>query len=188
MKSIYVMLILVALLSCKENKQDDAISKTYSEIIPSADTLYSFSSDENATEMSCGYKNNKGDTIIPLGKYMQCFTDTFIHFAIVYDKKNDASKMIAINRKDEIIFDIYYYDNGPDYISEGLFRIKRNGKIGYANEQGEIVIDPIYECANAFENNKAKVALKCTLTKEGEYTRQDSDAWFFIDRKGNRIK
>ena len=85
------------------------------------------------------------------------------------------------------IFDAYYYDNGPDYISDGLFRIKRNGKIGYANEKGEIVIDAVYACANPFENSKAKVALTCTQTKEGEYTRQDSDAWFYIDRKGNKI-
>lgn len=187
MKSIYLMLLTSALFSCKENNQDQNISKTYGEIIPSTDTLYSFSSDENAPEMSCGYKNSQGDTIIPFGKYMQCFTDTFLNFAIVYDKNNTDSKMIAINQKDEIIFDVYYYDNGPDYISDGLFRIKRNGKIGYANEKGEIVIEPIYACANPFEDNKAKVALTCTLSKEGEYTRQDSDAWFYIDRKGNRI-
>ena len=85
MKSIYLMLITAALFSCKAKKQDQTISKTYGEIMPSTDTLYSFSSEENVPEMSCGYKNSKGDTIIPFGKYMQCFTDTFIHFAIVYD-------------------------------------------------------------------------------------------------------
>lgn len=187
MKYNIVLLLIIVLLSCKENKMKSAETKRYSDIIEATDTLYSFSSNENNSEMSCGYKNKKGDTIIPFGKYMQCFTDTFIHFAIVYDKNNTDSKMVAINRKDEIIFDAYYYDNGPDYISDGLFRIKRNGKIGYANEKGEIVIDAVYACANPFEDNKAKVALTCTLTKEGEYTRQESDAWFYIDRKGNKI-
>jgi WG containing repeat len=188
MKYNFILLLMAVFFSCKDEKMVVGSTIRYSEILPATDTLYSFSSDENDAEMSCGYKNSKGDTIIPFGKYMQCFTDTFIHFAIVYDKNNTDSKMVAINQKDEIIFDVYTYDNGPDYIRDGLFRIKRNGKIGYANEKGEIVIEPVYACANPFENGKAKVALRCTLTKEGEYTRQESDAWFYIDKNGNKVE
>jgi WG containing repeat len=188
MKYNFILLLMVVFFSCKDEKRVVGSTMRYSEILPATDTLYSFSSDENDAEMSCGYKNSKGDTIIPFGKYMQCFTDTFIHFAIVYDKNNTDSKMVAINQKGEIIFDVYTYDNGPDYFSDGLFRIKRNDKIGYANGKGEIVIEPVYACANPFENGKAKVALQCTLTKEGEYTRQESDAWFYIDKNGNKVE
>lgn len=188
MKAIFLLVTIGLYLSCNEKKMAVPKSKTYGEIIKSNDTLFSFHIGQSEVGVPCGYVNQKGDTIIPIGKYSACFTDTFINFAIVYDNKNTERKLIAINQKEEIIFDAYFYDNGPDYMKEGLFRIERNGKIGYANEAGEIVIDAVYACADPFENNKARVALTCTLTKEGEYTRQQSESWFYIDHTGKRIE
>ena len=70
-----------------------------------------------------GYINLKGDTVIALGKYFYCYTDTLKKFAIVL-KKGDGC--IAIDRNENKLFEVFWYDNGPDYISEGLFRIKNN--------------------------------------------------------------
>ena len=37
----------------------------------------------------------------------------------------------------------FQYDNGDDYVSEGLYRIvDRKGRIGYADETGKTVIRP----------------------------------------------
>ena len=73
------------------------------------------------------------------------------------------------------------FDNGPDYLEDGLFRIIQNGKIGYADKNGVIVIEPKFECADQFENGIARVALDCTLVKDEsdpEHSRMESDSWF----------
>lgn len=55
----------------------------------------------------------------------------------------------------------YLYDNGPDYLSEGLMRIQdSSGKIGYADEKGEIVISPQFAFGYPFKNGHAKVTLQ----------------------------
>ena len=83
------------------------------------------------------------------------------------------------------------FDNGPDWIVDGLFRISRNGKIGYADKNGVIVIEPKFECAEQFENGVARVALNCKLVKDKSDPAPSalaSDSWLFIDKKGNKVK
>lgn len=134
---------------------------------------------------NCGYLNEKGDTVILIGKYSICYTDTICSFGIVF-KENYG--YIGINQKDSILFKIFVFDNGPDPIIEDLFRIiDDNGNIGFANSSGEIVIFPQYKCAYPFFNKKAKVSFKCTQQYDGEYSSWESKNWFFIDKKGQII-
>jgi len=106
-----------------------------------------------------GYKNLKGDTIIPMGKYPMCFTDTFKTYAIVIKY---PLGFVAIDRKENVMYTVFPYDNGPDYTSEGLFRIIKDGKMGFADSlTGKIVIKPKYACALPFENGLAKVSYDC---------------------------
>jgi hypothetical protein len=132
-----------------------------------------------------GYRNLKGDTVIPVGKYYYCYTDTLREFAIVTEKKG---KTIGIDRNENKLFEVFWFDNGPDPFVEGLFRIIKDGKIGYANPKGEIVIAPQYTCAFPFENGKAKVAYQCETIPEGEYSRWESQTWHYIDKKGNTLE
>ncbi|MFC2087183.1 WG repeat-containing protein [Bacteroidota bacterium] len=134
--------------------------------------------------VKCGYMNLKGDTIIPLGKYLYCYTDTLKNFAVVLDHDY---RCLAIDRKGKELYEVYWYDNGPDYVSDGLFRIVKNGKIGYANEHGNIVIKPVFECANPFEHGIARVTYKCERTVEGEHVRMKSTGWFYINTNGQKV-
>ncbi len=87
-----------------------------------------------------GYINTAGDTIIPFGKYNLCFTDTLKTYAIVTSPEKG---LIGIDRNENIKYQVFNFDNGPDYPSEGLFRIIQNNKIGYADIlTGEIIITP----------------------------------------------
>jgi len=79
----------------------------------------------------CGYANLEGETIIPLWKYSVCFTDTFRIYAIVSMLEKG---FVAINRQEKILYEVFPFDNGPDYPKEGLFRIRIGDKIGYADE------------------------------------------------------
>lgn len=179
------------LLSCspKPEKKKSESAKQYSNITKEKDTLFSIKEDRFEYGSSCGYRNKKGDTIIPIGTFNMCFTDTFANYAYVFDKNLYGEDMVAINRKKEVIFDAYLFDNGLDYISDGLFRIKRNGKIGFANELGEVIIEANYECAYPFENGKAKVAYDCeTINDDMDHSTWQSSNWFYIDKNGNKIK
>ena len=192
-RAISIMMLLLVLFGCKGNETE--INKTqnyYNADSINSDYLLSFSVDNDSSGgTSYGYRNLQGEIVIPLGKYQQCFTDTFKNFAFVYDDKLTKSRVVAINRNEKILFDAYVFDNGPDWLEEGLFRIIRNGKIGYADVNGFIIIAPKYECAGQFENGMARVALDCNLVKSEndlEHTSMESDAWFYIDKKGNKIK
>jgi len=192
-RAIYIMMLLLVLFGCKGIETE--INKTqnyYDADSINSDYLLSFAVDNDSSGgTSYGYKNLQGEIVIPLGKYQQCFTDTFKSFAFVYDDMLTNSKVIAIDRNEKILFEAYMFDNGPDWLEEGLFRIIRNGKIGYADVNGFIIIVPKYECAGQFENGIAKVSLHCNLVKsenDPEHTSMESDSWFYIDKKGNKIK
>lgn len=189
MTRINYIIVLLLFISCNSKPENQKVEpiKSYATITKERDTLFCINEGQYEYGASCGFVNKKGDTIIPIGTIEMCFTNTFATFAYVFDKKRYGNKMVAINRNKEIIFDAYLFDNGPDYISEGMFRIVRNGKIGFANEIGEILIEPKYECAYPFENGKAKVAHDCkTITDDLEHKSWESSHWFYIDKNGNK--
>lgn len=133
----------------------------------------------------CGYKNMMGEMVIEYGKYHYCVTDTFKTMAVVY---TEQGRIIAIDRNERELFEVFVFDNQPDPIQEGLFRILKNGKIGFADSTGKIVITPQYDCAFPFENGVARVSLKCEALKEKEHSIWKSNDWIYIDKNGQIIK
>ncbi len=133
-----------------------------------------------------GYVNQKGDTVIPLGKYQICFTDTFRTYAIVLKQ---GVGFVGIDKQEKVLYEVFPYDNGPDYESDGLFRIVQNNKIGYADAAtGKIAIKPQFGCAYPFEKGVAKAGLNCTThSDDGEHHYWTSNNWFYIDKKGRKV-
>jgi WG containing repeat len=174
MKTNLTFLLIITLflaISCNEsNSQDNYLVK--------------ISEEDDEIGETFGYANLDGEVIIALDKYYYCYTDTFVNYAIVMDYEY---KCIAIDRDENVLYDVFMFDNGPDYIEEGLFRIVKDGKMGFANEDGEIVIKPEYDFAFPFEDGEAKVTFEAELIEEFEMTRVESDSWFFIDKEGNKI-
>ena len=94
-------------------------------------------------------------------------------------------KWMIMDSKKTTLYEVFIYDNGPDYASEGLIRVVKNGKIGYADAKTyAIVITPQYDCAFPFENGKAKVSNNCKTVKDGEHSVWTSDTWQYVDKKG----
>lgn len=141
----------------------------------------------DAASDAYGYKDLKGKIVIPAGKYSMCFTDTLKAYAIVAD----ATKgIIAIDRTDKMLYKVFPYDNGPDDVSGGLFRIIDGDKIGYADAAtGKVVISPQYTCAWPFENGVAKVATDCRTEAYGEeeHSTWVSEHWFYINSTGEKV-
>ena len=127
---------------------------------------------------------------MPYGKYKFCQTDTIRHICFVYDNKQNA-RIVCIDNQGKELFYVFQYDNGPDYIREGLFRIMdENGLIGFADSLGYVVIKPQFKFAFPFKNDKAKV----TFTGEekaifdGVHHEWVSNEWQYINKKGEFLQ
>lgn len=133
------------------------------------------------------YLNEQGDTIIPYGKYKFCQTDTIRHIGFVYENRQNA-RIVCIDNQGKELFYVYKYDNGPDYIREGLFRIMdEDGWIGFADSLGNVVIKPQFKFATSFENGKAQATTSGDTINDGEHSFWKSDEWQLIDHKGDKM-
>lgn len=172
MKLFYLFLILFT--ACKSKP-----SSWY--LISNEDQVSKFS----PFGYTSGYINEKGDTVIALNQYARCFTDTFIHYAIVYDT---SFGLIGIDKSHKHLFNaVWNGEGGAIQENEGFILIKDNSFYGYANHLGKIVIKPIYSCAHSFKMGKAKVSLDSHCTQKGS-NNSSNPTWFYIDKKGRRIK
>jgi hypothetical protein len=188
--------ILIFFFSCRTYTEKEQTSNEYTDIVISdsieESILYAVTDEENLEFGSkLAYVNMDQDTVIPFGRFAYFGTDTLRFYANVLISPDGISygRPVGINRKGEVLFDIVMYDNGPDYFSEGLIRVKRNGKMGYANEKGEVVIPCHYDFAKIFENGVAEVTFEAKEFQDLDgHPRVESDAWFEIDREGNPIK
>ena len=98
------------------------------------------------------YLNERGDTIVPYGKYRYCQTDTIKKIGFVYENKPKDARIICINDAGKELFYVFKYDNGPDYIQEGLFRIMdEDGLVGFADSLGNVIIEPQFKFAYPFK-------------------------------------
>lgn len=110
------------------------------------DYLISYTDTTTGEELK-GFKDLYGKIIIE-AKYVHIYTDTLFSMAIVF--KN--GEWIAIDKKENVILKPFIFDNGPDYLEEGLFRFVENNKIGFADIDGRRIILPKYDFAAPFEN------------------------------------
>ncbi len=136
-----------------------------------------------------GYTNATQDTVI-VCKYIHAYTDTIRKIGFVFDQ--ETQKIICFNNRGKQLFHVFEYDNGPDYVQEGLFRIMdEKNLIGFADTLGNVVIKPQFKFAYPFQNNRAKVTYTGTSKEvpesKGEVHYWDSMNWFCIDKKGNNI-
>lgn len=86
----------------------------------------------------------------------------------------------------------YRYDNGNDPVQEGVYRIvDKKGRIGYADEHGNTLIEPRFAFGFPFENGKAKVTdtgeQKEVPGSDGEYHYWESDDWITSTGRGKGL-
>jgi WG containing repeat len=186
---------ILTILSCRKNIDkkitnyqyfDKPISDTISTEILKAVT------DEEYLQygVRVAFIDENNDTIIPFGKYAYYGTDSLEFYANVIEHPNDSTygRQIAIDRNQNVLFDLVMFDNGPEPFNENLMRVLRNGKMGYANKFGQIIIPCVYDYAKWFENGKAEVTYNAKEYFDlDDHKRVESDEWFVIDKKGNKI-
>ncbi len=129
-----------------------------------------------------GFTDTNGKEIIPAQFIMAQDFSTFGIAAVI-----DDSGWVYINKKGEKLIRPFIVDNGPDYFSKGLARYIKDGKIGFFDEYGNIVIKAQFDYAKPFLNGKAEVCNGCYFKTEGEHTRVIDGNWKYINKSGKVV-
>lgn len=82
---------------------------------------------------------------------------------------------------------IYKTGNFIDDFSDGYARFKKNNKMGFINECGEITIKAQFEFVSPFYNGIAIVRKGFILVGEGPYKSFEGGSFGAIDKKGNLV-
>lgn len=103
-------------------------------------------------------------------------------FTYQYNREGHYFEMYSPNNIK--IANIFFFDNGPDYYSEGLRRIVEDNKIGFIDKKNRIVIEPQFDFAKPFQDGFALVVKDPVFKKTGEHTVISGGKWGLVNRKG----
>jgi hypothetical protein len=96
-----------------------------------------------------------------------------------------------VNRKGKVVITgVAVMDNGADYFCDGLVRFSKDGKWGFANESGHVVVLPIYDGAMPFEKGVAKVCKGCESKcsePECEHHYLSGGEWLCVNTEGKVV-
>jgi hypothetical protein len=95
----------------------------------------------------------------------------------------------SFDRKGKFLFHPYWFDNGPDYLQEGLMRFVEGSKMGFADGYGSKKIPAVYNYVSSFNYGVAFVCKGCRFfrdsTKDPEHNMRLTDGkWSIINKEG----
>jgi hypothetical protein len=82
------------------------------------------------------------------------------------------------------------FDNGADYVVEGLARTVKRGKVGFVNVQLDQVVAPVWDFAFPFGHGVAVVCTGCVSTPVSpgdEHRTMTGGKWGYIDKRGKVV-
>ena len=115
---------------------------------------------------------------------------SFDSYGLSAVSSNDDEWMYVNRRGRVLVSGVATCDNWADSFHDGVVRIIRNGKYGFANRKGQVVAAPIYDGALIFERGHAKVCKGCEercAEHECEYHVLVGGTWFEINTKGGSV-
>jgi hypothetical protein len=164
----------------------------FSQTKTKAEPLYYFLSKDSLI----GVKNRQGKIIIP-ARHRPFFDvdpkeeirgDLIYLWPVNADSTEPSGFGVAYNRKGKLLFAPFSFDNGPDYVSEGLMRYVKNGKMGFVNRIGEVVIPAQYDYVDGFRYGVASYCKGCKREYEGEHYHMKGGQWGYINYKGEELQ
>lgn len=157
----------------------------------------------NRADSLVGVKDSKGKIIIPARYpcYLSHYTDTIPitdNIIRMMDIKREQGKTAtsygdAYDRSGKLLYHPLFFDNGDDYFKEGTARCVENGKAGFVNDKGTIIIQPQWDWVSSFNYGYAHVCDGCywNYSKDREHPHlayyKNADT-FYINKKGQRVK
>lgn len=95
---------------------------------------------------------------------------------------------VYINRAGEELLRPFVYDNGPDFPSEGLARFEDEGRIGFHDAAGQIIIPARWDFAEPFADGRARVCMGCKRKMMGENYMMEGGEWGAINARGELVE
>ena len=152
-----------------------------------------------ATDSSCIFDFERGE--VPNCVRLSATGQLFIESRVLKDLHFDSHGLASVLSRREgwmyvartgrvVVSGVPSMDNGPDSFHNGLVRVVKNEKYGFANRQGKLMVPPIYDGAMNFENGRAKVCKGCESKCVGrscEYHSFVGGDWFQIDTQGTVV-
>ncbi|MFZ4929301.1 WG repeat-containing protein [Chryseobacterium sp. Mn2064] len=178
MKKILFTILLVPILSFSQKKEN----------------LYYFKSKDSLV----GVKNQTGKIIIPAqfrifsvlndGEKVEGETIHFDGEKVGQEREKNAWGYIY-DRKGKFLYQPFLYDNGADYFSEGARRLVKNGKVGFADRNGKIVIQPEHDFVSPFNYGYAVFCDGCDWEKTNdEHKSIVGGKWGVMNTKGQTVQ
>ncbi len=129
-----------------------------------------------------GYQDAGGRTVIP-ARYLAAEPFTPQGLAAAADDQGWS----YLNRRGQVVVRPFVFDNGPDPFREGLARFVSEGKFGFFDETGRVVVPARYDFAYPFAGGRAKVGMGCRFVPDGEHQRVQGGTWSEIDPHGRPV-
>jgi hypothetical protein len=130
-------------------------------------------------------RKDKGGELFIVPQYLKELKFEALGLAIVH---SPSAGWMYVNRVGKVVISgVPTMDNWADEFHDGLVRIVRSGKYGFANSKGQVVISPIYDGAMNFEKGRAEVCKSCEdkcVDAGCEYRSFTGGEWFQINAKG----
>ena len=92
-----------------------------------------------------------------------------------------------INKDGKKLFKPFIFDNVPDEFVNGFARFVKDGKMGFYNEFGEVVVEAKYDFVDVMKNYIAPVNNGCKFVTELEVTTCEGGKWGLINYQGKVI-
>jgi len=101
--------------------------------------------------------------------------------------RSDTLDWMYARRSGEIVItNVAPFDNGPDEFHDGMVRVIKHGKFGFADRSGKLRIPPKYDGAMPFDQGRALVCRHCRTQRDDskEHSLFVGGKWFTIDVDG----
>lgn len=145
-----------------------------------------------------GVKNQEGKIIVPAqfrifsnienGEFVEGETIYFDGFKKDEEKEKNAWGYVY-DKKGNFLYRPFLYDNGADYFSEGVRRFVKNGKVGFADRNGNMIIDAKHDFVSPFNYGYAAFCDGCDWEKtEDEHKAIVGGDWGMMNFKGEIIQ
>lgn len=115
-------------------------------------------------------------------------------FAYEFSKEGVASAIDAVthrplflDRSGNEIAEAYSFDNGPDYFQQGRARIVKDGKVGFIDAHGNVIVRPTWDGATAFCRGIAAVCNGCRRGRGDEADVLEGGVWGVVDTSGRLV-
>lgn len=144
-----------------------------------------------------GVKDKAGKIIVPAQFKIFGYLkdgDPIEEETIFFDGTKEGEKLqknswgYVYDKKGNFLYTPFLYDNGPDYFSEGMRRFVKNGKIGFVDRNGKIVIKPEHDFAASFNYGYAVFCDGCDWEKtDDEHKAMVGGTWGVMNTKGQTV-